>query len=283
MSIDIIEQNSKTINLGDLTFPVVDYGSGQTVLLLHGFPDSRYLWRYQIPALADAGFRVVAPDMRGFGEASKPAHVSDYGIQNVIGDLIGILDTLDIESAMLVGHDWGAVPAYSLTAYFPQRIQKLILMSVGCLPNSGWEAFKQRERSWYMDFFRKEGIAEEWIQYDNWKFFRDWTRGDGDYTRYINDLSRPGALTAGLNWYRANGNTGSPPIQPLSPRITCPVLGLWSDGDYYLIEEQMLQSYENIDAEWQYRKIRGASHWFMLERPDLVNRYMIEFLSDHTD
>lgn len=281
MSTDFIEQHSTTLTIGDLSFPVFDHGEGQPVLLLHGFPDSRYLWRFQIPALADAGFRVIAPDLRGFGDASKPDKVSDYALSVIIGDVIGILDALDIESTLLVGHDWGAAVAWSLTAFYPQRIQKLIALSVGCPGTSGMQTLEQRERSWYFSFFQHEGITEAWMQHDNWKFFRDWMRGDGDYAQYIRDLSRPGALTAGLNWYRANINPSPPSDKPSSfPRIIRPVLGIWSDGDNYLTEAHVYNSYENIDADWQYRKIRGASHWFMLEKPDLLNRYMIEFFTD---
>lgn len=281
MSIGIIEQNSSTLTFGDLSFPVVDYGQGQPVILLHGFPDSRYLWRYQIPTLAESGFRVIVPDLRGFGDASKPEHVSDYALPLIMGDVLSILDTLGIESTMVIGHDWGAALAWLLTAYHPQRVEKLVALSVGCPGTSGTSSLVQRERSWYMYFFQNKDTAEAWLQHDNWKLFREWGRGDGDYARYIRDLSRPGALTAGLNWYRANVNPSPPSTElPSFPKITCPVLGMWSDGDNYLTEDHVRKSYENIESDWFYKVIRGASHWFMLERSEIVNRYIIEFLTE---
>src|SRR5215510_3268142 len=124
MSFDIIEDHSKTLTVGEITFPVVDYGTGKPVLLLHGFPDSRYLWRYQIPALADAGFRVIAPDLRGLGDATKPDDVEAYALRVVVGDVIGLLDMLNIESAYVIGHDWGAAVSWLLAAFYPRRVEK---------------------------------------------------------------------------------------------------------------------------------------------------------------
>lgn len=280
MTCELIEKHSKILTIGELSFPVVDYGEGKPILLLHGFPDSRYLWRYQIPALANAGFRVIAPDLRGLGDASKPENVEAYALPNIMGDVIGLLDALNIEKTYVIGHDWGAAVSWLLTAYHPQRVEKLVALSVGCPSTSGAATLEQRERSWYMYFFQYKAVAEAWLQHDNWKMFREFMRGDGDMTRYIRDLSRPGALTAGLNWYRANINPAPPSdTRPTFPKITCPVLGIWSDGDNYLTEAHMRQSYENIDGEWIYKVIRGASHWFMLEKADELNRLLIEFLT----
>jgi pimeloyl-ACP methyl ester carboxylesterase len=284
VSDNIINNHTKTLTVNDLSFPVVDYGEGKPIILLHGFPDSRYLWRYQIPALAEAGFRVIAPDLRGFGDASKPEAVEDYALKHIIGDVVAMLDTLEIETTMVIGHDWGAAVAWGLTAYYQQRVEKLVALSVGCPGTSGSGTLEQRERSWYMYFFQYKDTAEAWLQHDNWKLFREWTRSDGDTSRHIHDLSRPGALTAGLNWYRANIHP-APPAQtrPTFPRITCPVLGIWSDGDNYLTESQMRQSYENVEGEWAYKVIRGASHWFMLEKAEELNRLLLDFLTETKD
>src|SRR5262245_36605960 len=119
------------INVGTLNFNVVHEGSGEPVLLLHGFPDSSHLWRNQIPALVDAGFRVVAPDLRGFGDSDKPLETEAYGVPAIVEDVVGILDRLDVRRAHVVGHDWGAAVAWALTALHPERVSRLVALSVG--------------------------------------------------------------------------------------------------------------------------------------------------------
>ncbi|HEY5424202.1 MAG TPA: alpha/beta fold hydrolase, partial [Ilumatobacteraceae bacterium] len=123
----------KTIELGDLTFSVQDEGSADApaVVLLHGFPDSHALWRHQVPALVDAGYRVIAPDLRGFGESSKPADVDRYGVLDLVGDVLGILDSVGVPRAHVVGHDWGAALAWALGAFVPDRVDHLAALSVG--------------------------------------------------------------------------------------------------------------------------------------------------------
>ena len=278
MDIDAV---TKTVMVKELSFPVVDYGAGPAVLLLHGFPDSRRLWRYQVPALASAGLRVIAPDLRGFGDAPKPAAVEAYKLSVIMTDLLGLLDALGVDQTSVVGHDWGAAVAWGLAAYFPNRVTRLVAMSVGCPGTSGLWTIEQRERAWYYCFFQFEGVAEEWLRYDDWRLFREWTRGDGDLERYLPDLSRPGALTAALNWYRANLKPKRPAESGSAyfPLIQCPVLGLWSNGDNYLTEANLFNSQEKVSGPWRYQKVAGASHWLMLDKPDEVNRLLVDFLT----
>ena len=275
-----INEITITVNIkNNLQFPVVDYGEGPAVLLLHGFPDSRHLWRYQIPILAEAGLRVIAPDLRGFGDAPKPSSVDDYKISIVISDIIEILDTQNIKQVRVVGHDWGAAVAWRLAAYHPEKVERLVCLSVGCPGTSGSGTIEQKERSWYVDFFQFEGITEAWLRHDNWKLFRQLTRENGDMKRYLKDLSRPGALTSALNWYRANAKLGMPTDHKTEfPNITCPVLGIWSDKDNYLTEKQLRMSHEKIEGSWCYEKIKGASHWMMLDKPNELNRLLVKFL-----
>ena len=110
---------------------VLDQGEGPAVLLLHGFPDSARLWRHQIPTLVDAGFRVVAPDLRGFGDSDKPADIEAYRVGKSVGDLTSVLDALEIERAHVVGHDWGAGVAWAMALMAPDRVDKLAVLSVG--------------------------------------------------------------------------------------------------------------------------------------------------------
>jgi pimeloyl-ACP methyl ester carboxylesterase len=258
---------------------VLDEGEGEPVLLIHGFPDSSYLWRHQVPVLVGAGMRVIAPDMRGFGESDRPEEVSDYGVGRGVRDMVAVLDALEIERAHVVGHDWGAGVAWALASLVPARVERLVAMSVGH-PNAGREpSIEQRERSWYMLLFQFRGVAEALLQRDDWKLFREWLRGDGDVERYVSDLSRPGALTAGLNWYRA----GLAPERELAdrpplPAVAAPTLGLWSTRDHYLLEEGMLRSSQHVSGPWRYERIDGASHWMQLDAPERVNELLLEFL-----
>ena len=184
---------------------VLDEGEADrpAVLLVHGFPDSSNLWRHQVPALTAAGVRAIAPDMRGFGESDRPQAAEQYRITRAVSDLVAVLDALGIERARVVGHDWGAAIAWVFAALHPRRVERLVAMSVGH-PGAQRRTISDREKAWYTLLFQFEGVAEELLRRDEWKLFREWLREDGDVDRYLADLSRPGALTAGLNWYRAN-------------------------------------------------------------------------------
>ena len=263
---------TRTVNVNGLTFPVLDYGEGSPVLLLHGFPDDRFLWRNQAIELPTAGLRVIAPDLRGFGDAPRPADPAEYGLDIAAKDVIGILDALGIGQVQMVAHDWGAALGWRIAGLYPNRVSRYAALSVGA-PGAAPTA-EQKEKSAYMLFFRKPGVEEE-IQRDDWKWFRTWLRNAPDTARYIDRLSRPGALTAGLNWYRAS-NARPAGAAPLV--VSCPVLGIWSDGDAYLTEEQIRTSGERIKGSFQYEKITGASHWMMLDKPNEVNRLLLAFL-----
>jgi pimeloyl-ACP methyl ester carboxylesterase len=265
---------TKTISVRGLTFPVVDYGRGPAVLLLHGFPDDRLLWRYQVGPLAKAGFRVIAPDLRGFGDAPRPQDPKEYGLAIASADVIGILDALDIRQVQLVAHDWGAAVGWRLAAEHPDRITRYAALSVGAF--GGPMPIEQREKSWYMAFFRQTGTAEAQLTENNWQLFREWTRNVKETDRWIASLSRPGALTAALNWYRAN-NAPAPGAAP-PPPITMPVLGVWSDGDAYLTEIRMKTSGERIKGPFKYERISNASHWLMLDQPEALNKLLLSFL-----
>jgi len=273
-------KNNKVLIVNDLTFTLTDVGEGRAVILLHGFPDSRHTWVYQIPALAEAGYRVIAPDLRGYGESSIPEGVEHYSIDKLATDVTGILDALSIKQARIVGHDFGAGLAWYTVAFHPQYFTQLVVMSVGVNGNPGWQTVKQREKSWYFDFFNKEGIAEEALSAENFALFRELIRNQGDPDRYFTDLARPGALTAALNWYRANTKGWGRRVEkPLFPMINIPVMGIWSEHDHHLLEPQMKQSDWNITGPWRYERINGAGHWLMLEKPKEINNLLLNFLT----
>lgn len=274
---------TRTIELGGEPFPVVDVGTGPPVLLLHGFPDSRFLWRHQVPALSEAGYRVIAPDLRGLGDAPRPTQIRAYRWPFLIADVLGLLDRLGLDRVHLVGHDWGAALAWRVAAWYPDRVDRFVTLSVGAPNSPGWEAIAQREKSWYFDHFCKQGVAEKTLTANDWKLLREWLRGQGDQERYLKDLARPGALTAALNWYRAaflpvEPNEPPLPTLPVFERVTCPTLGVWGDGDPFLLEPQMAMSAAAVDAPWRYERVTGAGHWLMLDQPVALNRLLLEFL-----
>jgi len=188
------EGSSSVLRVNGISLHVEDHGSGKPVLLLHGWPDSSYLWRHQIPFLVANGFRAIAPDLRGFGRSDRPEGVAAYSLLNAVADAVGLLDALGIDAADIVAHDWGAGVAWLTATARPNRVRRLVVLSVPH-PLAPY-TLRQREMAWYQLFFQFEGIAEAWLQHDNWALFREMLRGNGDVDRYISDLSRPDALKA---------------------------------------------------------------------------------------
>jgi pimeloyl-ACP methyl ester carboxylesterase len=249
-----------------------------TVLLLHGWPDSHRLWRHQVPALTAAGFRAVVPDLRGFGASDRPGSVEAYGLAHILGDVIGVLDHLGVGRAHVIGHDWGAALAWAVAALFPDRVDHLVALSVGHPSAFGAAGLAQREKSWYMLLFLFEGVAERWLSDDDYANFRTWSRHP-DADAVISELSRPGALTASLNWYRANLPAAALVEPPLEvPPVARPTMGIWSKDDMALIEQNVTGSAAHVTAEWRYERIDGAGHWIPLEAPDELTGLLLDFL-----
>jgi pimeloyl-ACP methyl ester carboxylesterase len=257
---------------------VLDEGEGPAVLLIHGFPDSARLWRQQTTTLTDAGFRVVAPDLRGFGDSDKPAEVEPYRVRHSVADLVAVLDQLGIDRARVVGHDWGAGVAWALALMAPERVERLAALSVGH-PASGHRTVEQREKSWYMLLFQF-AEAEEILRKDDWALMREWMASHPELDAAIERLERPGALTASLNWYRANMHPArelrsSPP----PPNVKVDTLGIWSSGDRYLLEAGIKSSGAYVDGTWRYERIEDASHWMQLDAPERVSALLLDFLA----
>ena len=267
------------IEVNGLRFRVGDTREGRPVLLLHGFPDSLELWRYQVGPLSAAGFRCVSPDLRGFGESDKPSAVADYTLPTIMSDVVGIMDELGLERAAVIGHDWGAVVGWLLASFYPDRVDRLTAISVGHPGAFTRGSLEQLQKSWYILLFQFERIAEELWQQDDWRLFRIWLNDAKDSEKYIGDLSRPGALTAGLSWYRANIPVEAFSIEPPAmPPIEVPVLGIWSPGDPYLSERQMIDSEKFVSGPWRYERFDRSGHWIPLDEPERLNRLLLEFL-----
>jgi pimeloyl-ACP methyl ester carboxylesterase len=263
-----------------VTLAVLEEGEGVPVLLLHGFPDSSRVWRHQVAPLVRAGMHVIAPDLRGFGDSDRPAAVDAYAVRRSVADVVAILDGLEIERTHVVGHDWGAAVAWALAAFVPARVDRLVVLSVGH-PNLYREpSLEQRRKGWYQLLFQFDGVAEELVRHDDWRLFRELLDGAVDLDRYVADLARPGALTAALNWYRAN----AAPAKELErtrafPAIAAPTMGLWSSGDSFLTEGSVQGSAQHVTGPWRYERIEDASHWLQLDAPDRVNELLLDFLS----
>jgi pimeloyl-ACP methyl ester carboxylesterase len=272
--------NNRRITRGDITLNFIDEGEGPAVLLVHGFPNSSYLWRHQIPKLVAAGYRVIAPDNRGFGESSAPVHTSSYVVADIISDLVAILDECHVERAAVVGHDWGGFICWALVDSIVDRAACFIPISVGapqCYARC--EDIRQKEMGWYILMFQMEGLAEQTLSTDDWKFFRQWVRHHAEAEHWIGQLSRDGRLTAALAIYRANLTNLLMSHREYVSQV--PTLGLWSTEDAYLVEEQMIASGRYVKSEWSYEKVECASHWMMLDRPDHINRLLLNFIGQH--
>jgi len=232
--------------------------------------------------LVDAGYRVIVPDLRGFGESSKPAEIDKYGILDLVGDVLGILDSVGVQRAHVVGHDWGAALAWAIGAFVPDRVDHLVALSVGHPSSFTSAGFEQRQKSWYMLFFQFEGIAEQWLSADDWANMRAWAQHP-DIDQVAIDLAQPGALTAALNWYRANLHPRTW-IEPalVFPKVQAPTLGVWSSGDFALEEVGMTGSDRFIEGSWRYERIEGPGHWMQLEAPDEVSALLLDFLPKPT-
>jgi pimeloyl-ACP methyl ester carboxylesterase len=269
------------IELDEVALEVGDRGTGAPVVLLHGWPDTADLWRHQVPALVADDYRVVTPDLRGFGGSSRPVEVDAYTAPRMIGDVVGLLDRLSIGRAHLVGHDWGAALAWMTASLVPERVASLTALSVGhpaALRTAGWA---QREKSWYMLLFQFEGIAEQWLSADDFRNFREWS-AHPDVDAVVERLAEPGALTASLNLYRAilpPTTLLAPP--PELPPVQAPVMGIWSSGDLALTERSMTGSEAQVAGPWRYERVDGVGHWLQLEAPDEVNALLLDFLGEH--
>ncbi len=266
---------SRKVALDGVALNVIIEGEGPDVLLVHGFPDSHQVWRHQIPALVAAGYRVIAPDIRGFGQSDVPAGKGSYRVENFVSDLVALLDALDIDKVRLVGHDWGAVIGWAFTIAHPLRVDRLVAMSVGhpaAYPRGG---LAQKLKGYYV-LICAMPIGEWFLKLFNWRMFRLVLNYPAEFTRWQAEMSRPGRLHAGIGIYRDNIHLVLPRQYP---QVSVPVMGIWSSGDHALSRKQMFISGEYVDAPWRYEQIEGASHWLQLDAPDRINDLLLDYLA----
>ena len=256
------------VRVGEVTLNVERSGAGPAVLLLHGFPDSLQLWRDVAPRLVAAGHEVVAVDQRGCGDSDAPVGRAHYGIERLVADVVGLLRALNLATPVhVVGHDWGAVVAWCLGMTRPELVRSAVAISVGHPREYRLAGLEQKRKGLYTVGWQFPGLSERWLMANDWAWMRHWLRQHPDPDPLIHGLSRPGRLTAGLNWYRANLLST---LTRSWPECRVPMLGIWSSEDHCLAEDQMARSSRRMAAPWRYERIERAGHWLPLEQPERI-------------
>jgi pimeloyl-ACP methyl ester carboxylesterase len=275
-------------DLSEVRLHYVEAGEGPLVVLLHGFPEFWYGWRAQIPALAAAGFRVVAPDMRGYNLSSRPRGVAAYDMGRLTNDVRELIGERSAERAMLAGHDWGAAVAWATAFTHPDVVERLAILNV---PHprrllAGLRTARQLRRSWYMFFFQLPALPERLVSHNRWQGFRDNFERDArsgaftaaDIERYVEAWSRPGADTAMINYYRAafrrSPQRAAAGIRP----IAAPTLVIWGERDRHLGAELAEPEHRDVPRLDRVERL-DASHWVQHDEPETVSRLLAEFFS----
>lgn len=262
------------------------------VILLHGFPEFWYSWRHQLPALAGR-HHVVAPDMRGYNLSDKPSRIEDYRIDALVEDVLGLIKFFGTDKAAIIGHDWGAGVAWAVAQKYPERVSKLAVMQVP--PAAAWRAnitFRQILRSWYMFFFQVPGLPEWLIRRKNLSgldrtfretVFRRNTFSDSDVESYKQAMRQPGALTAAINYYRANvgrimfrDRSDRRPIG--DRRVSVPTLFIFGEQDFAIIPRTVRGVENYVSGPYSEVRIPDSGHWVQNEAVNEVNAALIGFL-----
>ena len=283
-----MELEHSYIETNGIRLHVVQAGpkSGTPVLLLHGFPENWRCWIRQLPALAQAGCRVIIPDQRGYNLSDKPSGIKNYRINELTKDILGLIDALDYEKVNLVGHDWGAAVAWSLGIQNPERLHRLGVLNVphpAVMQRFLRRDFEQLRRSWYIFFFQLPGIPEAALRAQNWHRMIRALRESGkentftseDIEKYQESWSQPGAITAMINWYRAAAR-----YQIQMSEETCvkvPTLMLWGMKDFAL-SHRMARPSMDFCKEGRLLFFPDATHWVQRDEADEVNRHLLEFV-----
>lgn len=280
-----------TVTAGGLRFHVAEAGpiDGPPVLLLHGFPECWYSWRRQLPALAKAGFRVMAPDLRGYNLSDKPVDVSAYGAEQLTGDVVALSKALGYQRLDVVGHDWGGAVAW-LTASFPATRHVVRRLFVLNAPHPALFlsqlSLQQLRRSWYMLMFQLPHVPEWFLSHNDWANLRKTfahTRllrqnvTDEDFAVYRRAASQPGALSAMINYYRAALRQDPRKLAQRCQPVEAETLLIWGEQDVALGKE-LTQGLGKLVPKLRVEYL-DAGHFVQLERPDDVNRILVESLT----
>lgn len=285
-----MELEHSCIETNGIRLHVVQAGpkSGTPVVLLHGFPEFWFGWRRQIPALVNAGCRVIVPDQRGYNLSDKPKDKKDYSVNMLVDDVLGLIQALDYEKVNLVGHDWGGIVAWTLAMTHPEKLHRLAVLNS---PHTAvYRRFLQRDpdqirRTWYWLFFQLPRLAEKILSAND---FREMVRGlrnsakkntftDEDIEKYKEAWSQPGVLTTMLNWYRAAFRF--PPKMPEDVNVKVRTLMMWGMKDFALTHRLARPSMDYCD-EGNLILFPESTHWVHLDAAEEVNHYLVDFLLD---
>lgn len=282
-------------NVNGIRLHYAEAGSGDNlVILLHGFPEFWYSWRHQLIALSE-DYHVVAPDMRGYNLSDKPPRVEDYRIDQLVADVIGLITHFGAKQAVVVGHDWGAGVAWAVAQKHPERVSKLAVLQVPLL--AAWRAnltLKQLWRSWYMFFFQIPRLPEWLIARQNFRAiqhtFEEKVARKNSFTRaeierYKEAARQPGALTAAINYYRANfferflARKKQVDAKRSNGRVRVDTLFIYGEQDFAIIPATVRGLEKYIDARYREVRIPDSGHWVQNEAPAEVNAALLEFLT----
>lgn len=256
---------------------------GEPVFLLHGFPDAWFGWEAQIGPLADAGFRVIVPDQRGYNLSDKPDGVDSYRMDTLVKDILGLADALGYERFCIAGHDFGAMVTWSMAQCCPERIKRMVIANVPhpeVMRSYLRTHIKQLLKSWYAAFFQIPGLPEWTVKLNNWRFLVSAMPDDlseEDRNRYRAAWGQPGAITGMMNWYRAFFRLQRQTTQIL--HIQVPTLILWGKQDPHLSYEMAVLSVELCD-DGRLITFDDATHWVLHDEAEAVGKHMLEFFSE---
>ncbi len=263
----------KQIEVNGVNYHVYDEGQGdKTALLIHGMPDTSLIWKDLAPALIKDGYRVVAPDMIGYGKSDKPQETERYAGEHVVADTLAIIDTLGLKNIDIVGHDWGAGIVWELVMLKPELFRKHVCLAVGH-PQSMFAHMTMDDvkENWYM-YMNTQTHAGDLYAYNDFKFLRESLfPSHPDLDEVCGRLADPKAMNGMLNWDRANQVSSFYLAYAQGDleydNCKVPTMGIWSKGDIYLSEKWMTKTEDLMDAEWRYECVEG-SHWMMLDNSE---------------
>ncbi len=275
------------IEAGGFTFTGRACGpiDGRGVLCLHGFPQTSWAWRDQLWALGQAGYRAVAPDQRGYCSGARPSAASDYCTDYLIGDVIALADSMEMDCFDLVGHDWGGLLAWIVAERFPCRIRSLSVVST---PHP--LALQQALAGGDPEQVRRIGATTSLQEQDGperlllgpegdgsglRRMLRETGLDDGDAEMYVAQLSEPGALTAALNWYRSMSTSALADLEP----VRVPTMYVWSTGDAAIGRVSAEGTREHVKGPYRFEVLEGVSHWVPETAPEQLSALLVRHLA----
>jgi len=286
--------NHKFVETNGIRMHFVEQGSGFPIVLMHGFPELWYSWRYQIPVLADAGFRVIVPDLRGYGESDRPEGLEFYDIHHLVDDMVGLLDALGLGKAVIIGHDWGGVIVWQMALMHPERVERVISLNTPFQKRSSikpTEGFKKLAdgRFNYILYFQEPGRAEADIGSNIKEWLETTLRGIATQHDFITDETvsvftegfQKSGFTGPLNYYRNIDRNWETTGYLQDRQVTMPALMISAEKDPVLLPRST-DGMETVIPNLTKKLIKDSGHWTQQEKPDEVNRLIIDFLGDLT-